>query len=187
MAATATTRTPSSPCLALHEAERVGVRGQRPQTWRLAKAYWEDCQNADGSWGYNKPACAGTGSMTCAGITSLVIAADQVQSSRRPGRRRPHRVLPGPRRRATPTASNAASQWLGRHYSVDQQSRRQRPSGCSTISTAWSAPAGSPPGGSSPRPDSHPTGIAKGPTAWCASRTACRASGPARATPRTTR
>jgi len=62
--------------LGLHEAERAGV-AVNAQTWRLAKAHWEDWQNADGSWGYKKGAY-GTGSMTCAGISCLVIASDRV-------------------------------------------------------------------------------------------------------------
>jgi hypothetical protein len=65
--------------LALHEAERAGVKVDA-RVWRLAKAYWEDCQNPDGSWGYRK-GMPGTGSMTCAGITSLVIANDMVHQS----------------------------------------------------------------------------------------------------------
>ncbi len=63
--------------LALSEAERVGVQVS-DKTWRLARAYWEDCQNPDGSWGYYKNV-PGTGSMTCAGITSLVITADRIE------------------------------------------------------------------------------------------------------------
>jgi hypothetical protein len=66
--------------LALHEAERVGVSAD-DRTWRLAKKYWENCQNGDGSWGYDKQETSGRGSMTCAGITSLVIAADKIQST----------------------------------------------------------------------------------------------------------
>ena len=62
--------------LALHEAERVGVAVEG-RTWRLAKAYWEDCQNPDGSWGYYK-GLPGTGSMTSAGITSLIITSGAV-------------------------------------------------------------------------------------------------------------
>ena len=50
------------------------------RTWRLAKAYWEGCQNLDGSWGYHKDQY-GTGSMTCAGITSLIIAGDMVHQA----------------------------------------------------------------------------------------------------------
>ncbi len=62
--------------LALHEAERVGVKVSG-RTWRLAKNYWEDCQNPDGSWGYYK-GLAGTGSMTCAGISAMVIVTGAV-------------------------------------------------------------------------------------------------------------
>ena len=46
----------------------------------LAKAYWEGCQNLDGSWGYYKGQ-PGTGSMTCAGISSLIIAGDMVHQA----------------------------------------------------------------------------------------------------------
>jgi hypothetical protein len=62
--------------LALHEAERVGVRADA-QTWRLARAYWERTQNGDGSWEYfsGQP----IGSMTCAGISSLVITGEEVE------------------------------------------------------------------------------------------------------------
>jgi hypothetical protein len=62
--------------LALHEAERVGVPVSE-QTWRLASAYWERTQNADGSWGYME-GLAGTGSMTCAGIAAMVIAGEKL-------------------------------------------------------------------------------------------------------------
>jgi len=65
--------------LALYEAERVGVVANE-RTWQLAKKYWEDGQNKeDGSWGYTKTDNRGTGSMTCAGISALVIAADETQ------------------------------------------------------------------------------------------------------------
>ena len=57
--------------LALYEAELAGVQVD-PRTWRLAKAYWERVQNPDGSFGY-KQGLFGTGSMTAAGIASLVI------------------------------------------------------------------------------------------------------------------
>ena len=66
--------------LALYEAERAGVKVE-PAVWRLAHAYWEDSQNTDFSWGYERGGFAwvagaspGTGSMTAAGITSTIIA-----------------------------------------------------------------------------------------------------------------
>ncbi|HZZ71382.1 MAG TPA: DUF4159 domain-containing protein [Pirellulales bacterium] len=58
--------------LALHEAELAGAK-VNPQVWQLARKYWESVQNPDGSWGYH-PGNAGTGSMTCAGISSMIIA-----------------------------------------------------------------------------------------------------------------
>jgi hypothetical protein len=67
--------------LALNEAERVGVK-VNPATWRLALNHWQSSQKADGAWGYipdteNMTAPA-TGSMTCAGIASAVIAAGRL-------------------------------------------------------------------------------------------------------------
>jgi len=70
--------------LALYEAERAGVRVDA-KTWRLALAYWESAQNSDFSWGYEKPGglggrqeSPGTGSMTTAGIASMIIASGRI-------------------------------------------------------------------------------------------------------------
>lgn len=100
--------------LALHEAERAGV-DVRGHTWRLAKAYWESCQNVDGSWGYRK-GNPGTGSMTCAGIASLVIVNNQVHPS--------DAKLVGERIRCCGAGSvgdnrtERGLQWLERNFSV---------------------------------------------------------------------
>ncbi len=59
--------------LALHEAEKAGVKVGH-KTWELAQDYWIRLQHPDGSWGYDE-VNPGTGSMTCAGIASLVIAS----------------------------------------------------------------------------------------------------------------
>jgi hypothetical protein len=102
--------------LALYEAERVGISAS-DRTWRLAKKYWEDGQNADGSWGYTKHDRNGTGSMTCAGITSLVIAADTVQASdaRAMG---DHVQCCLPRDPHDADRVERAINWLGQNYSV---------------------------------------------------------------------
>ena len=62
--------------LALHEAERVGVR-VKESTWKTALAYWLESQYDSGAWGYyhREPE---TGSMTCAGIASVVIALGKI-------------------------------------------------------------------------------------------------------------
>lgn len=62
--------------LALNEAERVGV-AVNPEVWIAALEHWQSKQNADGSWGWG-PGYEGSGSMTCAGISALVIAGGTV-------------------------------------------------------------------------------------------------------------
>jgi hypothetical protein len=67
--------------LGLYEAERAGVQ-INARTLRLAKAYWEGCQNPDGSWGYMRGHLhGGTGSMTCAGIGAMVITTDMIRQT----------------------------------------------------------------------------------------------------------
>jgi hypothetical protein len=65
--------------LALHEAERIGIRVE-PATWQAAVGYWIRQQNADGSWGYF-PGEAPTGSMTSAGIASVIIASGRTTAA----------------------------------------------------------------------------------------------------------
>jgi hypothetical protein len=64
--------------LALHEAELVGVKVEE-QTWRLALSYWLRCQREEGAWPYMAGMPA-RGSMTCAGITSVIIATDRLNA-----------------------------------------------------------------------------------------------------------
>ena len=59
--------------LALNAASEVGVP-VKPEVWALARRYWETNQHGDGSWGYTPDAGApSTASMTCAGISGLII------------------------------------------------------------------------------------------------------------------
>jgi hypothetical protein len=60
--------------LGLHAASEVGVP-VKAQVWVLARQYWESAQKFDGSFTYT-PEGRGisTASMTCAGISSLVIS-----------------------------------------------------------------------------------------------------------------
>jgi hypothetical protein len=59
--------------LGLQAASEAGV-DVSPQVWSLARLYWEGIQRRDGGWSYGlgarSPASA---SMTCAGISSLII------------------------------------------------------------------------------------------------------------------
>jgi hypothetical protein len=100
--------------LALHEAELAGVAVSR-ETWTRAKAYWEGCQNPNGSWGYHK-GMEGTGSMTCAGIAALIITSDRF--------RQPNaKVEGGQVLCCQPNDANTGRidqglQWLSRNFSV---------------------------------------------------------------------
>jgi len=62
--------------LGLYEAERVGVRVQ-PIIWQRALAYWLRIRREDGSWGYFATE-ASKGSMTCAGISSVIICSGKI-------------------------------------------------------------------------------------------------------------
>jgi hypothetical protein len=59
--------------LGLNSASEAGIP-VKPEVWVLARRYWEDYQRGDGSWAYTPEASSPpTASMTCAGISSLVI------------------------------------------------------------------------------------------------------------------
>ncbi len=57
--------------LALHEAVQAGAKVEMP-TWDLAEVYWQRAASFRGGFGY-KRGDDPTGSMTCAGISSLMI------------------------------------------------------------------------------------------------------------------
>ena len=59
--------------LALYEAERAGVKC-KPETWNLARGYWERMQIQSGAWGYTDQTQA-MGSRTSAGLASLIIVS----------------------------------------------------------------------------------------------------------------
>jgi len=63
--------------LALYEASRVGV-AVNDQTLRLAEQWWRAHQGPDGSWSYGGSPL-GSGSMTCAGIGSMVMILDHLK------------------------------------------------------------------------------------------------------------
>jgi RNA polymerase sigma factor (sigma-70 family) len=59
--------------LGLHAAREAGVP-VKPEVWVLAQNYWEKTQKNDGSWAYTPDSRVSTASMTCAGISSLIIS-----------------------------------------------------------------------------------------------------------------
>ncbi|MDR0870102.1 MAG: DUF4159 domain-containing protein [Planctomycetaceae bacterium] len=109
--------------LALYEAERAGVEVS-DETWRRALRYWADTQNSNGSWGYTpKPHDRGTsderGSMTCAGIASLLITADELDSAA--AEVNGNRILcfrPSPAK--TAEKIKLGFDWMARRFSVSE-------------------------------------------------------------------
>jgi hypothetical protein len=60
--------------LALNAASEVGVKVDA-ETWVLARRYWEQAQRGDGGFAYQPDAPnPATASMTCAGVSSLIIS-----------------------------------------------------------------------------------------------------------------
>ncbi len=45
----------------------------KPEVWTLSRLYWERSQKRDGSWAYHPESPASSASMTCAGVSSLII------------------------------------------------------------------------------------------------------------------
>ncbi|QDT29037.1 hypothetical protein Enr10x_43860 [Gimesia panareensis] len=58
--------------LALRDAVHSGVPVSQ-KTWKLIKQYWQTQQSGDGGWGYQENGGSSRGSMTVAGIATMVI------------------------------------------------------------------------------------------------------------------
>jgi hypothetical protein len=103
--------------LALHEAERIGVKVS-DQTWQLALNYWTQpgMQHPNGGYGYER-GHPETGSMTCAAISSLIIAYERLNAG-------DAKVENGKLQCCGNQEPNApldnALNWMARHFSVDR-------------------------------------------------------------------
>ena len=62
--------------LGLNAASEVGVAVD-PKVWLLSRQYFENFQNRDGGWAYTPRHSPSTGSMTCAGVSSLIITGSK--------------------------------------------------------------------------------------------------------------
>lgn len=106
--------------LALHEAELLGVRSD-PELWKRGLKYWLDQQRRDGSWSYRP--MDSSGSMTCAGIASVLIAIRHLPAG-------DAAVINGDivccGRPVREDAAARGLDWLGKHFSV---TRNPAPSG----------------------------------------------------------
>ena len=62
--------------LGLNAASEAGI-AVKPDVWALSRSYFERFQNRDGGWAYTPRHKESTGSMTCAGISSLIITGSR--------------------------------------------------------------------------------------------------------------
>jgi hypothetical protein len=104
--------------LALHEAERAGIKVS-DQTWQLALNYWtqKEMQAASGGYPYQPDDHRYTGSMTSAGISSLIILRDRLQLGSAgivDGRVQCCGDEP------EQTSLMLAMDWMGQHFSVER-------------------------------------------------------------------
>ena len=102
--------------LGLHEAAQVGVKVNQ-ETWQRSQQYWVKCANADGSWGYTIGTNAGTGSMTCAGITSVWITSEHTGTPEAQFRNNQVSCCGGGK---SPDVLEKGMLWLGRNFSVQK-------------------------------------------------------------------
>lgn len=100
--------------LALHEAQKAGIDVDR-KVWEKAQAYWKACFNRRGGFMYQPRQGSPTGSMTCAGICSLLIVDENLSDGS--SEVRGDNVLCC---RGTPPDPmiEAGIDWLGRNFSV---------------------------------------------------------------------
>jgi Domain of unknown function (DUF4159)/Prenyltransferase and squalene oxidase repeat len=102
--------------LGLREAQEMGVPVSL-DTWRRARTHWLNSQNGDGGWGYSGGAGSpSTGSMTVAGIATVVITEAMVRAEQK------ETNPDGTPNCCTPSkpekALEDAARWMGNHFTV---------------------------------------------------------------------
>src|SRR5262245_29224177 len=103
--------------LALHEAERAGVKVS-DQTWQLALNYWTQpgMQHRNAGFGYER-GYPPSGRMTCAAIASLIIAYDRLSQGE--ARIENDHIQCCGNQDAREPLDNALK-WMANHFSVDR-------------------------------------------------------------------
>jgi hypothetical protein len=101
--------------LGLREAAASGIKVSR-KTWLLTLEHFLKTQNDDGGWGYQN-GLHSTGSMTCAGIGSIVIC-DQMLGTTEPDTNADGTPNCCSRNSRTSDALRRALQWMSRYFAV---------------------------------------------------------------------
>ena len=111
--------------MGLYAAHEIGVSVDI-ETWRRARDHWLSSQNSDGSWAYKEGnhSADGTGSMTAAGVTALVVTQSMVQSAEKDLKIDASRKNLDDQPIDKPV--DDACRWLGNHFSVENNPRNGR-------------------------------------------------------------
>jgi RNA polymerase sigma factor (sigma-70 family) len=99
----------------LFAASEVGVP-VNPVVWDLSRSHWERSQKRDGSWPYTPNAPASSASMTCAGVSSLVISG----LGRSKGREFIEGELVNDCGKEADRSLQAGIDWLTAHFQIGQ-------------------------------------------------------------------
>jgi hypothetical protein len=101
--------------LGLREAQYAGIPVNR-KVWELTREYWTSQQSADGGWSYAQSGNAsGSGSMTVAGIATMVITESMLHSEKDENADgTPNCCGDGPRDKSL----DRAITWMEQHFSV---------------------------------------------------------------------
>lgn len=106
--------------IGLHEAASAGANVPRA-VWTKAARHWLGSACKDGSWQYVGAQGTGTGSMTAAGVASLLICGQRVTTS---GERGYHDgVAPGCGQQRTNPVLAGGLRWLGQNFSASRNPR----------------------------------------------------------------
>lgn len=100
--------------LGLHEAASVGVKVP-PFVWTKAARHWLGTNCKDGGWNYVGRPATSTGSMTAAGVSSLLICGHQVSRTSEKGYTDGAAPGCGAAQRTNPVLAGGL-RWLGTHF-----------------------------------------------------------------------
>lgn len=102
--------------LGLHEAAQAGAKIPKA-VWNRAQQHWVGTQAAGGGWGYIGKGANTTGSMTAAGVASLIICGNQVNESLESGYSAGGAARRCGQYRQHPAVAKGLN-WLGKHFSA---------------------------------------------------------------------
>jgi hypothetical protein len=104
----------------LQAAAEAGIP-VKPEVWSATRAYWRNCQKRDGAWAYTPDSTVTKASLTCAGISSLIMA-NRWSDALAGHELIRNDLIPSCGSAGVDTSLKSGTDWLGNHFSVKQNS-----------------------------------------------------------------